>query len=108
MPIGDSLESQHEAFLSIQEAITNIKVLRDQADRFLDDKKYIKAYKRELEIEAQLRALAGILSVQEKACEKEANTIKENISIEAMKLKCKAIDYQMFDQENEYDDFGEE
>lgn len=107
MVLRETPETGNEAARETQKSITALKVLRHQADGHIADGCYIKAYRRELEIESELRWLAEYLVRQEDVCRREMQTVREGISIRGLRLKCRLMEgtsQQLIDEE----DFGEE
>ncbi len=109
MVLSETLESLNDFTRDIAKTITKLKVLSDKSDKMIEDKKYIKAYKSELDIESELRYLALFLEKNKSIPSIEMRKSIESASKEALFLKCKKIE-NMFQQDadNDDDDFGEE
>lgn len=109
MVIREALETTSEAEREVQKTITAIKVLNYQSEQSLGGGKFIKAYKRELDIETELKWLSDYLNRQKRVVISEMLDAKENLNKECLRVKCKQIE-SMFQniEDDENEDFGEE
>lgn len=109
MVLNETLEALNDVSKNIQKTITNLKVHNYVSENMINDMKYIKAYKSELEMESELKLLSSFLEKQKNEFLQEMRKSVESASKEALLLKCKKIE-DMFQQDVEYEneDFGEE
>ncbi|KAI4292369.1 hypothetical protein PAPHI01_1643 [Pancytospora philotis] len=110
MPIlKEAIESLHEADLEIQKSLTSLKILMHQSSTSVDEGKCIKSYKRELEMESELKWLSSFLDRQKTVCRSELDAAKESINRDLLRSKCEQLEraFKVYvDEDNE--DFGEE
>ncbi|KAI5176503.1 hypothetical protein PAEPH01_2318 [Pancytospora epiphaga] len=109
MVLRETLESVHEAELEIQRCISRMKTQIYGADKELEQGRHIKAYKKELELETELKWLSDFLQRQKREVEEELEASKVEINKEMLRIRCKQIE-DMFNQvdDDDNEDFGEE
>jgi len=102
---NSTVESEKEA----QRFITYLKEHAYNSERHLKSQNYIKAYKAELKIESQLKALNVFFQREVEKAEEDLVAFNESVSKSCLKARCKKIEQaiQMFSDDDE-EDFGDD
>lgn len=108
MTFKETFTSTKEAEIEAQNTITFLKEYGFLDTKYVQEGKYIKSYKKELEIEGQLRRLSDFMDQLKHEAKAELKAFKASISAECLKIKCRQVENELkakfSDDEEDYGD----
>ncbi|KAI5150514.1 hypothetical protein ENBRE01_1542 [Enteropsectra breve] len=104
----NKLETLKEIKLEVCKSLTALKRNRYMSRKYTNESRYIKAYKREFEIQQELKWLANFINNHQSAVQEEIDQFSEKRAVCMLKNRCEQIN-NVFQEDNlEDEDFGDE